>query len=694
VTEARLALVPTPGKTLSGLLYFDDLDHVGRATQCILELSPSMVEIMERQILDLARNQIDELRPYIPDGIEGVLYVEFQEEDEESCRYKFRSVEKKIKRQEKLATDLRIAENHGDMAIFSRIRSISGPILNKIRGPKKPWAFIEDTAVHPTHLPEYIRGLRGLFQKYEVDFSIYGHAGDGNLHIMVFLDLRQAQEVEKMMALTDDCYDLVLRLNGTISAEHGDGRLRTYYLKKQYPNLYPAMVEIKELFDPDNILNPGCIVGARQNPLNRHLKFGDDYRVTRTGSTFDGEAARTEIETCSGCGKCRSYCPIAQQYQEEWAMGRGKTILLKEVISRRIDPKILDSPGFRKIVDSCINCKRCLEDCPSSVDIPWLAIAGRTHYLTKQGDSLGNRLITDTRLLCKTASVFGPLVNLANSWAPFRQCLESTIGLDRRRQLPLFQRKSLGGPAKGLDQPKGGKEIVYFASCFSDLNDRWPDGSATVEVLQHNGFRVIMPDFHCCGIARINAGSAQKAIEDIQCNVDMMRYYVEKGIKIVFDEPSCALAVKMEYPKILNSDLSKKVSENCYDIHQFLMTLYERDDLRLDLKEMRRTVGYHNPCHLRALGITREPVELLQLIPGVRVKVFSDRCCGLAGTFGMKKKNFDASMGIGSKLFKEIRDAGVEEIATSCAACKLQTRQGTGKAALDPISLLAEAYAR
>ncbi len=171
-----------------------------------------------------------------------------------------------------------------------------------------------------------------------------------------------------------------------------------------------------------------------------------------------------------------------------------------------------------------------------------------------------------------------------------------------------------------------------------------------------------------------------------------MTYYVEQGLDIVFSEPSCALAVKMEYPKILRTKEASEMAEKCYDIHQYLMMLHKKGELCLDLGKVDLSVGYHNPCHLRALGVVKEPVELLRLIPGVQVQAFTDGCCGLGGTYGMKRENFDLSMEIGSGLFKEIEDSQVNDIASSCGACRLQIFQGTGREAVHPIALLSMAY--
>ncbi len=266
------------------------------------------------------------------------------------------------------------------------------------------------------------------------------------------------------------------------------------------------------------------------------------------------------------------------------------------------------------------------------------------------------------------------------------------VGLDRRRHLPAFQRRTLRKMLKDRPHSPGNKQIVYFLSCYSNFNEPEGDGLAALEVLEQNGYHVLLPDFRCCGIARINSGAIHPVMEDIQTNVKTMASLIEQGLSIVFSEPSCALAVKMEYPKILNSEDALKVAEKCYDIHQFLMMLHQKGELNLNLGKMNLNVGYHNPCHLRALGVVKEPVELLCLIPGVHVQVFSDGCCGLVGTFGMKKKNFDLSMAIGERLFKEIRESALNEISTSCGACKLQILQGTRKEAIHPISLLALAY--
>jgi anaerobic glycerol-3-phosphate dehydrogenase C subunit len=686
-TAATVKLWPLPEKTLGGLVYFDDLEKVGPATLRILEFSPTMLEIIERRILDLARQQKAELRPYLPEGIEAVLFIEFEGE-EEDLRDRFAKVERNLKG-EKLAMEMKVAKDQKDMAMLEKVRAISGPILNKTKGPKRPLAFIEDAAVHPSRLPQYIKGLREIFSRHRVDAGIYGHAGDGNLHLMVFLDLRREEDVRKMVAMADEAYDLVLSLKGTISGEHGDGRLRTYYTKRQYPRLYPAFVEIKKLFDPENILNPGFIVGGGENPLGRNLKFQEKGGLA---PYLTRPAVQEAIEACSGCGKCRSYCPVALEVMEEWVMGRAKATLIREHLAGTLDKEILDSPRFKEVLDSCVNCKRCLTECPSGSDIPWVAISGRALWVDRNGEPFSQKILADTRFLCETGSALAPLANLAASLGPLRWGMEKAIGLDRRRRLPPFQRRTLRKWMEGRPCGGGGKPVAYFLSCYSNFNDPEGDGLATVEVLERNGFEVRLPEFRCCGIARLSSGAIKQVEEDVKYNIRAISELAEKGVPVVFSEPSCALAVKMEYPQITDAEEALKAAQGCYDIHDFLMKLHQKGELNLEFGRVDLKVGYHNPCHLRALGITKEPVELLRLIPGVTAQLFSDQCCGIAGTFGLKKKNYDLSMTIGEKLFKEIGASDASEIVTSCGACKMQISQGTGREAIPPVALLARAY--
>ena len=692
VSEATLQLTPLPEKALSGFVYFDDLGKVGEATQEILAEGPSMVEIMEKHILDLAREQKPELAEYFPENTEASLFIEFQEDSDEKLLEKFASVRKRLLEDKKLAVSVVQARNKQDMATFTKVRSISGPILNRMKGPRRPIAFIEDAAVHVSRLPEYISGLRALFEKFNVKAAIYGHAGDGNLHNMAILDLRQPEDVKTMLDLADAVCDLVLSLKGTVSGEHADGRLRTQYVVRQYPNLYFAMRQIKAIFDPDGIMNPGVIISENDKLLGEDLKYGPDFSLAQTGSSFDAENLQAQIENCSGCAKCRSYCPIAANHLEEWTKGRGKVTILRELMSGKLDPEILEDPEFKKIIDTCINCKRCLTECPSGVDVPWLSVTARADVVRRKGEDFSSRVLTDTAALCKQGSMLAPLANYAASLAPIRWGLQKAIGMEASRYLPQFRQKTLRKILAGRPPVDGVREVVFFLGCYANYNDPEGEGLAVIEVLEHNKIKVIMPEFKCCGIARISSGGQDRIMGDITHNIGVLDQYASQNIPILFSEPSCALAVKLEYPRIIDSSQARRVADNCFDIHQYLMELHRQGELKTDFGRVDKTVGYHAPCHLKTIGVTSEPVELMEMIPGVTVQEYSDKCCGMGGTYGLKSKNYELSMKIGQRLFDEINSSSVKQLVTGCGACSMQIHQGTQRESIHPMKLLAEAY--
>jgi len=233
---------------------------------------------------------------------------------------------------------------------------------------------------------------------------------------------------------------------------------------------------------------------------------------------------------------------------------------------------------------------------------------------------------------------------------------------------------------------------LQILGCYTNYNDPEGEGLAIFDVLEHNGIKIIMPEFKCCGIARISAGAQDQVLDDIHHNIGLLKEYTKRNIPILFSEPSCALAIKTEYPRIVESEDATLVAANSFDIHQYLMTLHQQGELKTDFKRMDMKVGYHAPCHLRSLGVNSEPIDLMKLIPGIKVEKYSDKCCGMGGTFGLKSKNYKLSMEIGTRLFDEINSSDVDQVVTGCGACGMQIYQGTAHGSMHPLKLLAMAY--
>lgn len=693
VTEAKLRIVDIPKHTLSALLIFDSYENIGKAVGEILQLGTSMAEIMERNLLEITRSNDPELDRFLPKDIEAGVLIEFDGDSIDKIEEKMKKVERKIVEELGYAREITIARNLEDKAKLIKIRKAAASILNKIEGPKKPVAFIEDGAVHPSRLSEYISGLQRIFKKYSVDANIYGHAGDGNLHVNPILNLKEPEDIEKMKNISREALELVLSLQGTISGEHGDGISRAYFVKKQFGELYGVLKEIKKLFDPNGILNPDKVLTEDENLLTKYLRYGAEYRWKDTKSFFDREEIRREIEKCHGCGTCRSYCPIYLELKDEKSSSRAKSNIMRGIISGELNIDKLTSKQIKEIMDHCINCKQCLTKCPTGVNVPLLCQMARTYHVEKKGQTLQNLVLGNSELLAKMGSLTAPLSNEILKLYPLRRILEMTVGIDRRRRFPEFQRDTFPKIVKE-QQLKGLKKVAYFTGCFARFNDPKGIGNAVLKVMEKNGYEVIVPKIKCCGIARISSGSGNTQKQNAQYNVNNLLSLIRKGYPVISSCSSCTLALQIEYPELLESKEAVEVAENTFDIHVFLYSLYKDGRFNCNFGEMPMTVTYHNPCHLEAQGITKEPLELIKLVPGVEVKEIKDSCCGIAGTFGMKSQNFDLSMMIGKRLFDEIKKVRVEKVITSCGACKMQIEQGTEIEVIHPLHILKRAYDR
>lgn len=691
VTEAKLRIVDIPKHTSSALLIFDSYKNIGRAVWETLQMGTSMAEIMERNLLEITRSNDPALDKFLPKNIEAGVLIEFDGDSVDEIEGKMKKVEEKIVEELGYAREITFAKNPEDKAKLVKIRKAAASILNKIEGPKKPVAFIEDGAVHPSRLSEYISGLQEIFKKYEVDANIYGHAGDGNLHVNPILNLKEPKDIEKMKNISREVLELVLSLQGTISGEHGDGISRAYFVQKQFGELYSVLKEIKELFDPNGILNPDKVLTEDEDILTKYLRYGADYRWKDTKSFFDKEEVRREIEKCHGCGTCRSYCPIYLELKDEKSTSRAKSNILRGIISGELDINKLTSKQIKDIMDHCINCKQCLTKCPTGVNVPLLCQMARTYYVEKKGQTLQNIVLGNSELLAKMGSLTAPLSNEILKLYPLRRIMEMTVGIDKRRRFPEFQRNTFQKTLK-QQRARGEKKVAYFTGCFARFNDPEGTGSAVLKVMEKNGCEVIVPEIKCCGVAKISSGSGKAQKQSARYNVNNLLSLIKKGYPVISSCSSCTLALQIEYPELLESKEAVEVAENTFDIHVFLYSLHKEGKLNIDFGEMPMSVAYHNPCHLEAQGITKEPVELIKLVPGVKVKEINDSCCGIAGTFGMKSKNFDLSMMIGKKLFDEIKKAGVEKVITSCGACKMQIEQGTGLDIIHPLHILKKAY--
>ena len=688
VTEAKLRIADKPAFRAVGLAHFDDVSKAGEAVPKLLEMNPSAIDVMDGLVIDLVRGRERALDRFLPEGIEMSYLIEFDGQDREEVFERLKKAEEMLLR-EKLAFRFIPAATEEEAEQLWKVRRVGSAILGRVHGDRRPWRFIEDVTVPPERLAEFLRRLWDLLKGYGLRVGTIGHAGDSNFHVRPLLNLKSEEDLELMKKIAHETYSLVVEMGGSISGEHGDGLVRTPFLKMQFGELYDKFAEVKRLFDPKGILNPGKIVPQEGKGFTDNLKVHPGYRYVETGTRLDDEELHAELERCDGCGACRSYCPVFGAVEEERGASRAKVNLIRAALTGDLPSEALKWDEFKRAVDLCYNCRRCLTECPALVNVPRLCIEARAAHIKERGLSLQNRTLANAAKLSALSSAFAPLSNLAMRLKPIRWMMEKTIGIHRERKMPRYRFVTLSR-RYGRREAEGEKRVAYFAGCFANYNDPEGEGSGTVEVLRRLGYEVYLPKTNCCQIARITIGDLEKALEEAEENVGILSDLIERGYRIVFSAPSCLLAVREEYPELLGTPASKEVAENCLYIFELLAELKGRGELNLKFKPVDLNIAYHIPCHLRALGEDRT-LEILREIPGLRIAVVTDKCCGMAGTFGMKKQYFELSMKAGRPLFEALENSGAELVATSCGTCRIQIEQATGMKTVHPIEILRSA---
>lgn len=696
VTEATLKLADLPRFRAVILLFLKDMNGLTGVISELQKLKPSAIEFMDETFIKLARDAQPKLKEMLPAGSKGVFLVEFEEEGRAYCDKKIASLKHRLMEEAALISGLNIAQTPEEQERLWDVRRAAVPIMNRIKGKKRPIPFIEDAIVPPDRLDEFTAGAYAIFDKYSVDACVYGHAGDGNMHIRPLIDMKDKADLVKMNNMADDFYGMVLSLGGSASAEHGDGILRIPYLKKQFGPLYAMFIRIKEIFDPKGIFNPGKKIGTYDS-ITHDLIYDSRTGYFKTDTVFDSPQVREEIEKCHACGLCRTVCPVNINLPEELASPRAKASILKAFINGLLDKNLLFRSPVKGALDLCVNCKSCRVECPTGADVSLLCSLAKENYVKQTGISLPQALLENMRLLGSVSSKSPNLANIFSNSPAGKSLIELAIGIDKRRALPKpgvpFSSPLWGeGRVRGVDQRNTGRKAAYFYGCYVNFFSAESEGSSVMKVLRKNGIEVVLPKQKCCGIPSVSSGNIKAAKKDMAYNIKQLYGAVAAGCDIITSCPSCGLALKEDYTRIINTAEAAAVARRTFDIHEYLWLLFNEEALNTNFKPSGKNVVFHAPCHLKAQGISGLQERLAELIPGISISKMADSCCGMAGSFGLKNKNFDLSMTIGENLFRNIKAAAADFVVTSCGACKTQIRQGSGCKVVHAIELLAGHY--
>jgi len=701
-TKIRLRTVEVPAA--KGLVQFEfaSLEKMAEAVPLIVASGAVACEVMDQRLIRLAHTALAEYRDILPADAAAVLLVEHIGQSEQEVREKIAATDSAVG---SLAKGRSIVLDGQQQERLWKSRKDAGPLLYRQRSRKHPAEFMEDVSVDPTRLGEYIAGLEKIGRKYDISMSFFGHAGDGELHLRPYLDLGDAAHVAKMQAVAEEVFSLAWSLGGSISGEHAVGLVRAGFLRQQYGDAYYELLRrIKNIFDPQGVMNPGKIINSDPDVMVRDLRRG--RRVlperVRTELAMGQEELALELEQCYGCGLCLSrevgarMCPVYRALGEELGSSRAKANILNFWATGLLEERQFESAEFRKFLDLCVNCKACERECPAGVDISTLMVVARAEYVRRRGLRRAERLLSVNRFVSSLGSAFAPISNWVMGTGVFRWALEKGVGLDRRRGLPRFAWGSFlrtgrryiaeSGPvAKPVDR------VAYFVDTYANYNDH-ELGFAVVDVLRANGVEVILPKQVPVPLPAIVYGDVRRAKKDLGYIVKHLSDVVRAGYKVVCSEPSAALCLRQELGRYVTGEQARLVSENTYELMSYLLGLYQAGKFR----EPARVVGgqfvYHLPCHMCAIGAERASLELLRDVCKAEVVELAAGCCGLAGTFGMQQKNYELSEQIAQSLRQALEDSEVKDVLTECAACKMQIEHLGDYTVRHPVKILAAAY--
>ncbi len=730
VTEATLRTVPISQVHGVLVLPFSRLGDAATAVMDCLPLYPSACELFDWRSISLARDAIPIARTWFPFATEAALLVEFDAPHPDENLDRINTLVRRLDRRGWLAGEPTIASRRTDCDEIMALRSVVKPMLTRMKGPARPTAFIEDVAVSPDTLPTFLQRLQHILKSFNLSWTIYGHVGDGQLHVRPLIDLANPADRAKLEPLASEVYAAVWDVGGTISGEHGCGLVRTQFLRKQYGDLVHAFSGIKEAFDPFNLLNPGKVVSEDPHAMTRNLRRMPEVvaepasgesepgsgetkpaslrtfaslPVIEPALRWNGTSAWDEAAKCNGCGSCRTLepsmrmCPTFRALRTEGASPRAQANLLRQVATGLVDPRLWGSDEMKKHTDLCIHCTLCRSECPSAVDVSSLMLEAKAAYVQMHGLPQVDWLLSRVERWSRLASRFPVISNAVMGSRRARWLLERLTGLSRHRRLPRAHRRSFVRRAEklGLTTPRAqtsGPRVAYLVDVFANYFDQ-ELAESVVNVLRHAGVNVYVPPTQVgSGMAALVAGDIDHARDQAVTNLRVLGNAVRDGYTVVCSEPVAALMLKEEYAKLTDDLDAELVAANTMDVGQYLAGLANRGSLPTPRGALHVRVGYHQPCHLRTLNVGTPGLDLMRLIPDLNVQLIDRGCSGMAGTFGLARRNFRTSLRAGRGLQRRLKDEDLEIGATECGSCRMQMEQGSVKRTFHPIKLLSLSY--
>jgi FAD/FMN-containing dehydrogenase/Fe-S oxidoreductase len=716
--QLTLKLSPLPAHKTLGVVNFPTFYQAMDMTRHIVGLGPCAVELVDRTMIELARDN-PAFRPVIDKALSGapdaILLVEFAGESRDEQAAKLAQL---VELMAGLGLPGSVVEIPGAAAqkALWEVRKAGLNIMMSMRGDGKPVSFIEDCAVPLEDLAEYTRRLTEVFAKHGTRGTWYAHASVGTLHVRPILDMR-AGGAEKMRAIAEEAGAMVREYKGAFSGEHGDGLVRSEWVAWQFgPRLLRAFEEVKDLFDPAGIMNPGKIVrstrmddrslfrfkpGYQSLPLTPGLDWSawnvqadpatDVTSAPGTGGDPAGGFAKA-VEMCNNNGHCRKFdagtmCSSYRVTRDEQHLTRGRANTLRLALSGQLGPDALTSAELRATFDLCVSCKGCKRDCPTGVDMARMKTEFLYQWQRRHGLTLKDKLIAHLPRWAPWAARAPMLSNLRERLPGAARLSEKWLGLSARRSLPAWRRDTFLGAAPALAPEQA--DVVLFADTFNNYFE--PDNArAALAVLRAAGYRVHVARAAggsadparplCCGRTYLASGMLDQARAEARRVVEACRPFVERGIPVVGLEPSCLLTLRDEFLVMGLGQDAQRLADNAWLFEEFLAREHDAGRLALKLAPLpEQRALLHGHCHQKAFDAVAPAQKLLGLVPGLKVEVIESSCCGMAGSFGYEAAHYDVSMQMAElSLLPAIRAAGPDTLLVADGtSCRHQIADGT-----------------
>ncbi len=679
VVSADLRIVPLPVERGLGVLFFKSVADAMQATVELLDMKPAAIEHLDRILLDQTRGNPEfqaarDLLELDRFPCEAILAVEFFE----SAHDKLLDLSRR-----KLGYRKKILQTQSGADLVWELRKAALSLLTGRKGRAKPVTGIEDTAVRPEQLPEYVSALQGVMQRVGLEASFYGHAGAGLLHVRPVLDLHSHDDVRKFRQIALEVSALVQHFKGSLAAEHGVGIARTELMPDYLGGeIMGLMAEIKSSFDPHNLLNPGKIIPDGRYELDGDLRARFELQLPFEpvlAFAAKDESFIGNLEQCNGCGACLkqtpTMCPTFIATGEEVMSTRGRANAIRAALELRGlekgDP--LKSAELEIALSNCLSCRACTRECPSNVNLSLLKAELQHARIKKSGLTWAERMFSSLDRIGRLGCLMPPVANQFLASSIMRFFASRVLGITSRRPLPPFAWQRFDkwfAKRKRAQVPSRGRVVLWDDTFVRYYEPKI--GMAAVKVLEAAGFQVeLARGRKCCGRPAFSQGNLDDARRLGNHNLSLLNQHVD-GAPIIFLEASCFSMFLEDYRemKLPNAD---EIAKRCFLFQEFIGDLLDREPSALKFNVRSEKIIVHEHCHAKSLGRSEQTHKLVERLPERTVESLDHGCCGMAGSFGMLESKYDLSLKVAEPLMQSVRHQPFgTTFVTSGASCRNQ----------------------